>query len=199
MLKYLTLSLLFLSGSLLAETKILALAGSTRQDSCNKKLVTQAAEAARKLGATVTIIDLKEYPIPFYDGDVESVQGMPENVKRLRKLMIASNAMIIASPEYNGSVSAILKNFIDWASRSEDGKPSREAFSGKKIALMSCSPGKGGGSRGLVHLRSILENVGSTVVDKSLAVPFSQEAFSAQGELNSETQQALIEEIKQIL
>lgn len=199
MLKSLLTALVFLSGPLAAETKILAFAGSTRQDSSNKKLVIEASEIARKLGANVTFIDLKDYPIPFYDGDVELAQGMPENVKKLRKLMIASNAMIIASPEYNGSVSAVLKNFIDWASRSEDGKPSREAFAGKKIAIMSSSPGQGGGARGLVHLRTILENIGGEVVSKQLTVPKSYQAFSAEGKLTDPVaKQELTEEIQQL-
>src|SRR5689334_4690376 len=96
--------------AIFAELKVLAFAGSTRADSYNKKLVREAAEKAREMGALVTVIDLKDYPMPLYDADLESKNGMPENVKKLRQIMMAHDAMIIASPEYNASMSAVLKN-----------------------------------------------------------------------------------------
>ena len=101
MFKNLFIICLALTGSLAAETKILALAGSTRDQSYNKKLLAEAVETAKQMGATVTAIDLKDYPLPFYDADYEINEGMPANAKKLRQLMIASDAIIIASPEYN--------------------------------------------------------------------------------------------------
>src|SRR5262245_61507584 len=112
MLKWILMAMLVLAGPLAAETKILAFAGSTRKDSYNKKLVKEAAQIARKCGANVTVVDLKDYPIPLYDGDLEKDEGMPENAKRIRKMMIESDAILIASPEYNGSLPAVLKNVI---------------------------------------------------------------------------------------
>ncbi len=184
---------------LAAEVKVLAFSGSTREDSVNKALIKDAAEIARQMGANVKVIDLRDYPMPFYDADVEK-RGMPENAKRLRKLMVESQAVIIASPEYNGSLSAVLKNAIDWTSRSEDGQPSREAFQGKKFAIMSASPGPGGGSRGLEHLRTIIGNVGGTVISQQVLVPHSYTAFDNQGRLKDPAlQQQLQQEIQQLL
>ncbi|MFZ4099591.1 MAG: NADPH-dependent FMN reductase, partial [Chlamydiia bacterium] len=154
-----------------AQTKVLALAGSSRTESLNKKLVQNAARVARELGAEVRVIDLKEYPIPLYDGDLEASDGMPVNAKTIRRLMIDSQVILIASPEYNASVSGLLKNVIDWASRSEEGGWSLEAFEGKRFALMSASTGSRGGAKGLAHLRTILENVGGVVMSQQVAVP----------------------------
>jgi NAD(P)H-dependent FMN reductase len=183
------------SASLCAEVKVLALAGSTREGSFNKKLVSEAAGIARQMGACVTLIDLKDYPIPFYDGDLEASLGMPQKAKELRKLMIQSQVILIASPEYNASVSAVLKNFIDWVSRSEQGGSSRD-LEGKKFVIMSTSPGRGGGARGLVHLRAILEDIGGTVVPQQVVVPDAYNAFDEWGHLKSPKLKA---EIRQAL
>jgi NAD(P)H-dependent FMN reductase len=181
---------------LFAEARVLAFAGSTRADSVNKKLIADAAKMAREMGATVTVIDLQDYLMPFYDADLEMKQGMPKNAKRLRELMINNDAIIIASPEYNSSLSALLKNALDWASRSEDGGSSREAFKGKRFAIMAASPGKGGGSRGLVHLRSVIEDVGGTVVSKQVTIPNAYQYFS---EKNDTENTMLKEELQQLL
>lgn len=186
MLKWLIIACLGFSAALSAETKVLAFAGSTREDSVNKKLVAQAAHAAQQMHANVTVIDLKDYPIPLYDGDLEAKEGMPLKAKQLRQLMIQNDVILIASPEYNGSLSAVLKNAIDWASRSEDGKSSREAFKGKKFVIMSASPGSGGGDRGLAHLRTIIENIGGTVLSKQVTLPDAYNAFNEQGCLKNE-------------
>lgn len=200
MLKWcLAIGLLF-GGPVAAETKVLAFSGSTREGSFNKKLVQEAAKMAQQMGAIVTVIDLRDYPLPHYDGDLEAKEGMPENAKRLRQLMMGSQAIIIASPEYNSSVSGVLKNLIDWASRNEEGKPSREAFKGKKFAIMSASPGQGGGARGLVHLRAIIEGIGGEVVQQQVSVPQAYNAFNAQGALESpELKEQLKQEIQQIV
>ena len=192
MWKWMLVLCVSLSANLSAETKVLALAGSTREGSYNKKLVNDAAEIARQSGATVTVIDLKNYELPFFDEDLEASQGIPDRAKEIRQLMGQSDVIFIASPEYNGSLSAVLKNVIDWASRdSADGKPS-PAFKGKKFVIMSASPGGGGGVRGLAHLRNILGNVGGVVVEQQVLVPKAYEAFDQQGHLkNPATQQEL--------
>jgi len=188
-----------LSATLFAETNVLVFAGSTREDSYNKKLAREAADLAGKKGAKVTVIDLKDYPMPFYDADLEISDGMPENAKRLRDLMIESDVILIASPEYNASIPAILKNSLDWVSRSEDGTSSRAAFKGKKFGIMSASPGKGGGARGLAHLRAVIEDVGGEVIQKEVSVPRAYEAFNEKGTLEDSTlSQALKEEIGQL-
>lgn len=179
-----------------AETKVLAFAGSSRKDSYNRKLICAAADIAKQLGATVTLIDLKDYPMPFYDADLEAQQGMPANAKQLRNLMINHDKIMIASPEYNASIPAVLKNALDWVSRGEDGQWSNQAFKGKKFAIMSASPSKGGGARGLVHLRSMIQTNGGIVVAKQVTIPQAHQYF-AQHEATEN--RALKEEIQELL
>ena len=183
MLKWILAISLTCLATLSAETKVLAFAGSTRADSVNKKLIQEAAEIATKKGANVTVINLGDYPLPFYDGDLETKEGMPVNAKKLRHLMQESQVILIASPEHNSSIPALLKNALDWASRSEKGGSSREAYKGKKFVLLSASPGKSGGQRGLVHLRSIIEDVGGEVLSEQISVPNAYTAFDTQGHL----------------
>lgn len=181
---------------LLAQMNVLVFAGSTRTGSYNKRLSLEAAEIVKRLGAKVTWIDLKDYPMPFYDGDLEKKSGTPKNAKKLRDLMVASDAILIASPEYNASVPAVLKNAIDWASR-KDGNPSREAFEGKKFFLMSASPGPNGGSRALGHLRAIIENLNGDVSETQLSIPTAHAAFADEKLTELTTQ--LGSDLKQIL
>ncbi|HEV3164045.1 MAG TPA: NAD(P)H-dependent oxidoreductase [Isosphaeraceae bacterium] len=163
--------------------RILAFAGSTRTDSFNKKLVRIAAKGAEEAGAAVTLIDLRDLALPLFDQDLEAAQGPPNNARRLKTLMIESDGFLISSPEYNSSVSAVLKNVIDWASRPAAGEPGLVAFRGKVATIMSASPGALGGLRGLVTLRSILGNIGVIVLPDQVAVPGSGEAFTAEGAL----------------
>lgn len=173
-MKKLTLSLITIMSTYFlnsAEIKVLAFAGSTRSESYNKKLVKEAAERACEMGAKITVIDLKDFPMPLYEADLEKEKGMPENAKKLRQIMMAHDAMIIASPEYNASIPALLKNALDWASRSEEGEGSKAAFKGKKIAIMCATPGKRGGAHALSHLRTVLQDVGGIVVPSQLGIP----------------------------
>ena len=173
--------------------RILAFAGSLRRDSFNRKLVPIAAKGAREAGAEVTLIALKDFPLPLFDQDLEAEQGMPENGKKLKQLFIDHDGLLIACPEYNSSITAVLKNTIDWVSRPAPGEPSLVAFRGKVATLMSASPGALGGLRGLVHVRSILGNIGVIVLPDQLAVPKAYEAFEADGSLKDPKQQAGIE------
>lgn len=194
------LPVLGLVASLSAEPKILALAGSTRKDSANKKLVKLAAEIARQKGATVTVIDLTDYPIPFYDGDLEETKGMPENAKKIKEMMAASDGVIIATPEYNGSLSAVLKNTLDWISRTESDRPALNAYKGKSFALMSASPGQRGGKSALEHLVFIIKRLGGNVAPTTVAVPDSYQAFDSTGRLKDAALQSQLErEIQEMI
>jgi NAD(P)H-dependent FMN reductase len=173
--------------------RILAFAGSTRRESFNKKLVSIAALGARQAGAEATLIDLKDFPLPLFDQDLEAEQRMPENGTKLKKLFIDHDGLLIASPEYNSSISAVLKNAIDWVSRPAPGEPSLVAFRGKVATLMSASPGALGGLRGLVHVRSILGNIGVIVLPDQIAVAQAHEAFNPDGTLKDPKRQAGIE------
>src|SRR6185295_2879266 len=101
----------------MTQPKILAFAGSMRKDSFNKKLIRVAAEGARSAGAEVTLIDLKDFPLPVYDGDLEAAEGLPAGAKKLKELFLQNQGLLIASPEYNSSIPGTLKNAIDWVSR----------------------------------------------------------------------------------
>lgn len=177
----------------MAKPKILAFAGSTRADSYNKKLVQVAARGAEVAGAEVTVIDLRDFPMPLYDGDLEDREGMPEFGQKFKDLLIAHQGLLIASPEYNSSISGVLKNAIDWASRPADNEPPLIAFRGKVASLMAASPGGLGGLRGLVTVRSILGNIGVIVLPDQVAVSKAHEAFKEGGGMNDAKQQASIE------
>lgn len=169
------------------QPKIVAFAGSLRAGSFNKKLLAIAADAVRAAGAEVTSVDLRELALPLFDQDFEDASGLPEGAKRFKALLRASDGFLIASPEYNSSITAALKNAIDWASRAEsDDEPPLVAFRGKAAALMAASPGALGGLRGLVTVRSILGNIGVLVLPDQVAIPTAHEAFDEAGKLKDE-------------
>lgn len=163
--------------------RILAFAGSTRQDSLNRKLLQVAIAGAREAGAVVTCVDLRDYPLPLYDGDLEAAQGLPEEARKLRALFLNHDALLIASPEYNGSLSALLKNTLDWVSRPGEDAGQLACFKGKVAAILSASPGALGGMRGLRHLRTILSGIQVFVIPTEKAVPQAGKLFNAEGEL----------------
>ncbi|HEY2013347.1 MAG TPA: NAD(P)H-dependent oxidoreductase [Bryobacteraceae bacterium] len=163
--------------------RALVFAGSVRSDSYHRKLAIAAVAALRGAGVETTFADLKDYPMPLYDGDVESVQGVPERAKAFKDLLARHDVLVIASPEYNGSFPALLKNAIDWTSRPEPGEKPLAAFRGKTAAILSTSPGPGGGQRGLRHLRELLEMIGVNVIPAQLTIPRAFEAFNANGAL----------------
>jgi len=178
-----------------ASPRILAFAGSARTGSFNKRLVRIAARGAEKAGVACTTIDLREFPMPLYDADLEAAEGMPEHARRFRELLIAHQGLLISSPENNSSISAVLKNAIDWATRTEDAQGDVAAFSGKVAGLLSASPGGLGGLRGLVHLRAILGNIGCLVIPEQFALRSAHKAFDAAGELSDPAQSAGAERI----
>jgi chromate reductase, NAD(P)H dehydrogenase (quinone) len=176
-------------------TKILAFAGSARKESFNKKLVKIAAEGAKNAGAEVTYLDFRDLPLPLYDEDIEAAEGLPDNVRKLKALMKAHHGFVIACPEYNSSITPLLKNVIDWASRPEPEEPPLACFNEKVVVLMSTSPGALGGLRGLVHVRSILSNIGVLVLPGQKAVGNAYQVFDESGKLKDELQQAAIRQL----
>lgn len=163
--------------------RLLMFAGSARRDSINKKLAVAAAEIARAAGIEVEFLDLADYPMPLYDGDVEA-EAFPENVRAVREKMIAADGFLLACPEYNGSITPLLKNTIDWVSRPQEGvAEGLVAYQGKVAALVATSPGGLGGLRGLVHVRAILSSIGVHVVPGDLAVGGGFQAFAEDGSL----------------
>jgi len=175
--------------------KILAFAGSLRRDSSNKMLVKLAAEGARAAGAEVTYLDLKELPMPVYDGDLEQEEGQPENAARFRELLMQHQGFLISTPEYNSSIPGAFKNAIDWATRTAEKKGSTDVFQGKIVGLMSASPGPFGAARSLVVVRSILTHIGTIVIPESISVAKAHEAFGPDGKLKDPKQQANVEKV----
>ncbi|MEM6793776.1 MAG: NAD(P)H-dependent oxidoreductase [Acidobacteriota bacterium] len=157
--------------------QILAFAGSTRRASWNKKLLEFAVARARQAGGEVTLVDLADFEMPIYSGDLEADQGLPEAAVELHRLLLSHQGFLIASPEYNGSITPVLKNAIDWASRPVDGVGVSEVFGGKVASLVSASPGGLGGLRGLRHLREILTGIGTVVLPTDVAVGGIMKAF----------------------
>jgi chromate reductase len=167
--------------------KLLMFAGSARTASTNKKLAALAASIARDADVDVTLIDLKDFDMPIYNGDIEAETGLPENAKRLKQLFVDHDGLFIASPEYNSSISPLLKNALDWISRPHtENEPSLWAYRGKVAALGSVAPGALGSLRGLVTLRMMLGNIGVTVVPNQVAVSNGLGAFDDAGTLQSE-------------
>ncbi len=179
---------------------VLAFAGSTRSGSYNQKLLNAAAEAARSAGAVVTAIDLRELALPLFSEDLEAAEGIPPGAKQFKSLLRSHGGLLIASPEYNSSVTAVLKNAIDWASRAEsDDEPPLVAFRGKVAALLSASPGGLGGLRGLVHLRAILGNIGVIVLPDQIALSMAHQAFDDAGRLKDERKNTQVTSLSRTL
>ncbi len=144
---------------------ILTFAGSARRDSLNKQLARIAADHATAQEAEAVFVDLADRELPLYDGDLEQTQGIPANAVDLAALIDSADGLLIASPEYNGAYSPLLKNTIDWVTRVD-----YRAFA-RPIALASATPGRSGGRNGLDLLRATLENMGVPVIAEQFALP----------------------------
>jgi NAD(P)H-dependent FMN reductase len=175
--------------------KILAFAGSLRKDSFNKKLVKIAAKGASAAGALVTVVELNDYLMPLYDGDLEKEKGLPEEGKRLKAIFLEHDGLLIACPEYNSSITAVLKNTLDWLSRPVPDEPSMVAFANKVCAVMSASPGGLGGLRSQAILRPVLLDLRILVLPLQFAVAKAHEAFNPDGSLKDPKQQAGAEQV----
>jgi chromate reductase, NAD(P)H dehydrogenase (quinone) len=162
--------------------KILAFAGSLRENSYTKRVVKTALKGAENAGAEVTFIDLRDFPMPVYNADEQAKNGFDANALRFQKLLGEHDGFLIASPEYNGSIPGGLKNAIDWASRASDDFGQIEVFKGKTAAIMTASPGAFGGIRCLAHLRGVLTIMLVIVLPTEIAVSFVRDKFEADSE-----------------
>jgi chromate reductase len=167
--------------------RLLAFAGSTRAGSLNQTLLDLAVSEARARGAEVTAIRLKDFDLPLYDGDLEA-SAFPDAARELKSLFQSHHGFLIASPEYNGSVSGVLKNAIDWASRptGDEALTALSAFRGKVAGLMAASISPFGGLRGITHMRQILGTVQTLVATEQVLVPFAHGAFAEGGTLKEQ-------------
>ena len=173
--------------------RLLAFAGSTRADSHNRKLLNLAATAALDAGAAVTAIDLAELALPLYDGDLEATAGVPGGGRHLKSLMASHDGLLIASPEYNSGLSAVLKNALDWASRRDGDEPPLASYKGLVAAMVSASPGRLGGARSLMSLRQVLTSCGVLVIPNQFALAEAHKAFDDAHDLIDPGHQATLE------
>jgi len=175
--------------------KILAFSGSARKNSIHKKLLQNAVKGARDAGADVTLIDLRDFPIPIYDGDLEDNEGIPENAQRIRALFKSHDGILLACPEYNSSITPLLKNIIDWVSRPEDGNSGLVHYSGKTAALLAASGGNLAGLRGLFTVRQILSVLGVHVIPEQFGLSGADKAFDDDGAISNENSRRMAESI----
>ncbi|MIL09223.1 NADPH-dependent oxidoreductase [Salmonella enterica subsp. enterica] len=167
--------------------RILVFAGSIRSGAYSGKVADAAAKELALQGADVTRISLEDYPLPIMNEDIENESGIPENAYKLARLFVDHDAILIATPEHNGSVPALLKNTIDWVSRvsKDNGKPLRP-YPGKVVAICSSSNGHFAGIRSANHLRAILSHIQMEVISPQVSVPDAGDAFEEDGEFKSE-------------
>lgn len=166
--------------------KIAAFSGSSRAGSFNAALLSNAVAAARAAGAEVTVVDLRALDLPIYDGDLEVADGLPQAALDFKKILRDSDGFLIATPEHNSSYSALLKNAIDWASRSGKGEPADSVFLGKTAAILAASPGALGGLRALFALRELLQNMAVTVLARMYGLGNAHAAFDEAGVIKDE-------------
>jgi chromate reductase, NAD(P)H dehydrogenase (quinone) len=174
-----------------AHPNLLFFAGSARAGSFNKRLAQLGASISRVNGIHATFADLGDYPMPLYDGDTETASGVPDNARKLLALMQANDGIFIASPEYNASMSPLLKNTLDWISRiRDDGNAGLAVYKTRVFALGAASPGGTGGMRGLVAVRNVLEmGLGALVLPDQVLVPRATTAFDDNGHLTDKDAQ----------
>ena len=176
------------------QSSLVAFAGSTRRGSFNRTLLENAIDAARSAGASVEHLDLREYVMPLFDQDLES-EGTPEAATEFKEKLKGADGFLIASPEYNSSMSPLIKNAIDWASRPAEGEAPLAAFKGKACGLFAASPGALGGMRMLPGLRNLLMNIGVRVVPTQFGLAKAHEAFDDAGKLTEERARMMVESV----
>jgi|UniRef100_UPI00404A1868 chromate reductase, NAD(P)H dehydrogenase (quinone) len=168
--------------------RILAFSGSARRESLNRKFLAVAIRAVEAAGGVVTLVDLNEYTLPLYHGDLEDADGLPANAVKLIDLVQSHAGLLVASPEYNSQVTPLLKNTIDWITRADE-----NPLADKVAAVVSASPGAMGGSRSLQHARQLFLHLGCHVVPAQSILPQAHEAFDEQGGLKSARSQKSVD------
>ncbi|HKZ96146.1 MAG TPA: NAD(P)H-dependent oxidoreductase [Hyphomicrobiaceae bacterium] len=182
-------------------TKLLFFAGSARTASYNKRLARLGALIADANGIPATFADLGDYPMPVYDADLQERDGVPDNARKMEALMKVHTGIFIACPEYNASITPLLKNTLDWISRiKNEGEEPLAVFKTRVFALGSASNGGLGGLRGLNTVRTVLElGTGALVLPDQFAVPRAADAFDDHGHLRNKESQELFKSLIQKL
>lgn len=168
---------------------LLGLSGSLRRDATNTKLMRAAAAS---FGGAFQEGDLR---LPLYDGDLEEESGIPANVQTLSDQIAGARAVIISTPEYNKSLSGVLKNALDWVSRT-DGDP----WADKPVAIMSAAAGRSGGERAQFSLRLAMVAFRPMILQgPEVLLARSFEAFDEDGALLSDHYQKTVDELMEAL
>jgi chromate reductase, NAD(P)H dehydrogenase (quinone) len=182
-------------------TRLLFFAGSTREGSFNKKLARLAQHIAEANGIESVYVDLIDYPMPIYNGDLEAKDGPPERARAFKALLGEYQGVFIASPEYNSSVTPLLKNTLDWVTRvREKGESGLEVFKSRVFAISGATPGYYGTMRSLINLRQILAvGMGAPVIPQQMALARASEAFDDDGSLKDRKQQDMMKDVVEAL
>ncbi|MEA2920222.1 MAG: hypothetical protein QOF07_185 [Bradyrhizobium sp.] len=158
--------------------KILIIPGSLRTGSHNARLAAAAGYQFAQAGVDVTRISLGDFPLPLYDGDLQTRSGVPKNAVNLKRMIGAHHGVLIVTPEYNSSVPPLVKNTIDWVSRVQDAPEARgQVFRERAFAIAAASESRLGGARALAALRLVLTACHASVIPNQLALPFAAEAY----------------------
>jgi NAD(P)H-dependent FMN reductase len=181
--------------------RLLFFAGSTREGSYNRKLASLAHHIATANGIEAVLAELKDYPMPLYNGDLEKAEGPPEPARAFKALLSECQGVFIASPEYNSSITPLLKNTLDWVTRvTEEGLNGPRMFRSRVFAIAGSSPGYYGGARCLLHLRQVLAvGMGALVIPQQFSLPRANEAFDADGHLKDKKQQEMLKGVVEAL
>jgi chromate reductase len=184
----------------MAALKILVIPGSLRTGSLNAKLAATAAYELAQAGAEVTRISLGDFPLPIYDGDLQTKSGVPKHAINLKRMIGVHHGVLIVTPEYNSSVPPLVKNAIDWVTRVQDAHETRgQVFRQRAFAIAAASESRLGGARSLAALRLILSACHATVIPNQLALSFASEAYNETDRLkhpaDSEALKALVQQL----
>ena len=181
--------------------RLLFFAGSIREGSFNRKLASLAHHIAAANGIEAVLAELKDYPMPLYNGDLEAKEGPPEQARAFKARLSEYQGVFIASTQYNYKVTPLHQKTLDWVTRvREKGETGLEVFRSRVFAISGASPGYYGTMRGLLHLRQILEiGMGATVIPQQIAVPRAMDAFEQDGSLKDKAQQTLCKRVVEAL
>lgn len=180
----------------MSTTRIMVMAGSSRRESLARRLAAASVAPLAARGAEVDLVELSDFPMPLYNGDLEAASGLPEAAVALQRRLFDCRGLLVVSPEYNGSITPLLKNTLDWCSRPNPQDTARSGgavFAGRAAAVMATSPGPMGGVRVLFHLRDILGYLGMQVIPQQLGVGQAGQAIAPEGRLTDERQQGMFE------
>ena len=166
--------------------RFLAFSGSARTASFNQKVLDVLSDAVEAAGAEVERISLGDVDAPIYDGDFEAGSGLPDGIVRLRETIAGSDGLLVGCPEYNGYMTPLLLNALNWSTRSDAAAPDLTPFRNKLVVISSTSPGALGGMRATRELRNFLTGIGALVLPQAYSIPRAMGAFDEEGKLKDE-------------